>query len=164
MAYAVDIGREPLGSLHDIKGTAASVTKTLGSLGLSMPVTANTLSKNGDLDVLWIGPQRWLLRSLAGRDLNASLAEFAGDPSASVVDVTDAYTTFAIAGAEANEVMAQASPLDVHPSAFPANGASFTWGAAQPGCGASGSAVLGGRLEGSRCGDVSRAGARFYGV
>lgn len=126
MAYAVDIRRERTGALCDIRGAAATVAAMLGRLDLRMPVAANTGSGNGDLELFWVGPQRWLLRSAADPEWHTRVAGLAGDPRVSVVDVSDGYTMFAITGADAAEILAQASPLDVHPSAFPGNGASFT--------------------------------------
>ena len=119
MAYSVEIRREAVGILYDIRGAAESVARTVGALGLALPTAGNTFAQGGDLDVYWVGAQRWLLRSHGGRELVAELSALDRDPQVSVVDVTDAYAMFAITGAEANEIMAQATSLDVHWSVFP---------------------------------------------
>lgn len=126
MAYSVEIRREAVGILYDIRGAAESVARTVGALGLALPTAGNTFAQGGDLDVYWVGAQRWLLRSHGGRELVAELSALDRDPQVSVVDVTGAYAMFAITGAEANEIMAQATSLDVHWSVFPPIGATFT--------------------------------------
>jgi sarcosine oxidase subunit gamma len=126
MAYSVEIRPEPAGTLYDVRGAADIVGAPLRALRLELPARANTRSAAGELELLWVGAQRWLLRSRVGSALAAQLSALDREPDASVVEVTDAYAFFALVGTEAGEVVAQASPLDVHPSAFPANGATFT--------------------------------------
>jgi sarcosine oxidase, subunit gamma len=126
MGYTVDVARTAIGSLHDLRGPAAPVAGALAALGASLPAQPNTSAGAADVLCCWVGPQRWLLLCADGRHASAALAPLAASLATSALDVTDAYAMFAIRGPDAAAILAQASPLDVHPSIFPANGATFT--------------------------------------
>ena len=44
----------------------------------------------------------------------------------SIVLVSDTLTFFRISGPDADQIIKIASPLDIHPTVFPCNGASYT--------------------------------------
>ena len=128
MSYAVTIRRQDLSALVDMRGEAKEIAALLSGLDLALPDTPNTAAEAGGRTVYWLGPEHWLLRApIAEEDaLLAGLGKDPLPPEVSLVLVSDAYAFFEISGAEAVEVMAVASPLDLHPSVFPAKGSAFT--------------------------------------
>jgi sarcosine oxidase subunit gamma len=100
--------------------TAAETAKQI--LGVTLPSAPNTTSTSNDLQVLWMGPDEWLL--LAPDGAAAPLREQLGDAldghHATVVDVSAQRTVIELAGANARDVLAKGCSLDVHPRAFAA--------------------------------------------
>ena len=90
------------------------------AIGAALPTAANTADNSGDVTVLWLGPDDWLVTAPPGAegDLAARLAQAVDGRHAAVVDVTDNATTIRIAGPAARTVLAKGCPLDLHPRAF----------------------------------------------
>lgn len=89
-------------------------------LGVDLPLAPNTTASKGDLQVLWLGPTEWLVRTAPGAETALAQAftqDFANKP-AGVVDVSDYYTVFRLSGPRAREVMSKGCPLDTHSSVF----------------------------------------------
>ena len=86
---------------------------------LGLPVEPWRTAQSGTRQVVWSGPDRWIV--LAPRDdidpLLHDLNAAANDRSATIVDLTGAYTAFRIAGAAASDVLMQVCPLDLAPIA-----------------------------------------------
>jgi sarcosine oxidase subunit gamma len=100
------------------KGAAADAVGL--ALGAALPVEAGTTARAGDLTVLWLGPDEWLVVGEPGaqRRVEALLrAAVAGEP-ASVVDVSAQRTTIEVAGDRARDLLAHGCALDLHPSVF----------------------------------------------
>ncbi len=107
----------------------AGAAQAAAALGTPLPVEPNTVTGSGQLRVLWLGPDEWLVvgpdgsqEGLADRlreaverpgDAGASVA-----PVASVVDVSAERTVIEVAGPRAREVLAKGCSLDLHPRAF----------------------------------------------
>lgn len=125
MSYDTTIARLPQPALLDLKGPPRVLAGKLAALGLAMPAAPNSASAAEDLELYWIGPEHWLLRGPADAEPRL-LRALAPEETFSAVIVSDAYTLFAVTGADAGEIAAIASPLDRHPGAFPPNGVSFT--------------------------------------
>ena len=70
------------------------------------PVESNTATG----DVLWLGPDEWLV--LGGREEDYPDA-------AAAVDVSANRVCFELAGEDVEDVLAQGCSLDLHPSLFP---------------------------------------------
>jgi len=109
----------PFGLL-DARADAAALASIEATLGFALPQEPNTVSEHGPLLALWLGPDEWLLRTSDGAELALArkLREALSGRRGAVTVVTDAYATFEIGGAEACEILAQGTALDVHPSAF----------------------------------------------
>ena len=63
MAYDATFERVPLRTIFDLKGERATVAQWLGDLDLALPAAPNTSMQTGDAELMWIGPDHWLLRA-----------------------------------------------------------------------------------------------------
>ena len=90
----------------------------LGDLGF--PSAPNTTSPWDDADVLWLGPDEWLVVADAGREaeLLEALEAGLGPAHHSVVDVSANRTVFEMRGPDRLERLAIACPLDLHPRSW----------------------------------------------
>jgi sarcosine oxidase subunit gamma len=89
------------------------------ALGVSLPVTPNTVARAGERTVLWLGPDEWLVvePAEAEAETEPALREALGGEGA-VVDLSANRTVLILAGPDAREVLASCCPLDLHPSVF----------------------------------------------
>ncbi|MFE7766564.1 sarcosine oxidase subunit gamma [Streptomyces sp. NPDC057438] len=102
----------------DAKGAAADAVGL--ALGLPLPLEPDTVVRAGELTVLWLGPDEWLLVGPpgGGRELESRIREAAGEEHVSVTDVSAQRTTVLVAGAGARDLLAHGCSLDLHPRAF----------------------------------------------
>ncbi|KUL20988.1 sarcosine oxidase subunit gamma [Streptomyces regalis] len=102
----------------DVKGAAAEAVGL--ALDLQLPLQPNSVVRAGELTVLWLGPDEWLLVGPQGseRDLESRIREAAGDEHVSVTDVSAQRTTLLVTGPRAQDLLAHGCPLDLHPRAF----------------------------------------------
>lgn len=96
---------------------AAAVGK---ELGLALPTQPCTSARSGDLDVLWLGPDEWLVVGPPGaaERLTGQLRSAAGDSHAAVVDVSAQRTTLLLSGPRSRDLLARGCAIDLHPRAF----------------------------------------------
>lgn len=86
-----------------------------------LPTAPNTVAgKANGTQALWLGPDEWLLLSRAGSEkrLTEDLRKALAGIHSAVTDVTEGYTTIRMSGANARDVLAKGSSLDVHPNVF----------------------------------------------
>lgn len=128
MSYDVTIRRLGPAALLDLRGEPEAVASWLAYLGMTLPETPNTATRAGRRELYWLGPTHWILRAPIDSedDLLESLKKEDLPPDICQVLVTDAFAWFEISGPDAAQILAIASPLDLHPSTFPPNGATFT--------------------------------------
>ena len=128
MSYHVDIALCPREALFDIRGAREAAADCAEAVGLALPERPNSLTRRDGAAVLWLGPERWLLRAPLVREaeLAARFADVVETRVANATLVSDMYTRIAVAGAEARDVLAQGCPLDTHPSVFAAGAATCT--------------------------------------
>lgn len=87
---------------------------------LGFPTEPNTARTSGDRDVLWLGPDEWLIVGAPGgagaiRDeLEASLAGL----HSSVVDVSANRAVIELAGPSRHDLLSSACPIDLHPRSW----------------------------------------------
>jgi sarcosine oxidase subunit gamma len=126
MGYDADVERCAPLCIIDIRGAAETVAELLATMRLAPPNGANVWAGSDETSVARVGPRRWMI--IAPMDDETELVGNLSDSGldASVVPVSDAFAAFSISGPQAADVIAQASPLDIHPERFPENGASFT--------------------------------------
>ena len=90
------------------------------TLGAPLPTRSNTAVRSGDVTVLWLGPDEWLVVAPPGapEELEKSLRLALGTEAGAVVDLSAHRTTVELAGERAREVLAKGCSLDLHPSVF----------------------------------------------
>lgn len=97
---------------------AASIGKALCAPLPTVPCTASRL---GDADVLWLGPDEWLLLAEPGQQhaLAATLRDAIGEEDGYVTDVSAQRTAVALTGPKVREVLARGCSIDLHPKTTP---------------------------------------------
>jgi sarcosine oxidase subunit gamma len=102
----------------DPKGPAAEAAGL--ALGAPLPLEPCTAVRSGDLAVLWLGPDQWLVVGPPGtqEDLEARLRKAAGEAHTSVTDVSAQRTTLLVSGPRARDLLAHGCSLDLHPRVF----------------------------------------------
>jgi sarcosine oxidase subunit gamma len=107
--------------LVNLRGDArdpAFVDAVAQATGARLPAQPNTVARGEEYDVLWLGPDEWLVRSLQPRPalLETRLAGLLAGQFASAVDVGSGFTVLEARGSRVREVLARGCPLDLHPS------------------------------------------------
>jgi sarcosine oxidase subunit gamma len=97
---------------------ATAVGKALGG---DLPTEPCTAVRIGDLDVLWLGPDEWLLLAGPGRqrELEDLLRAAIGDEHGAVVDVSAQRDALSLSGPAAREVLARGCAIDLDPRSAP---------------------------------------------
>ncbi len=94
----------------------------LGAVGMSLPLVPLTAATAGDVALLWLGPDEWMLvtppeqAAAAFADAGRALA----DKHHQLVAVGDYYTVIEVSGPSARETLMKLTTLDLHPRAFKA--------------------------------------------
>ncbi|MCW2880792.1 MAG: sarcosine oxidase, gamma subunit [Sphaerisporangium sp.] len=79
------------------------------SFPVRLPVSPGTWLSSGETDVLWLGPDEWLV--IGDVDLPRS-------EDVAVTDVSAQRTTLLVAGPGARDLLAHGCAIDLHPSVF----------------------------------------------
>jgi sarcosine oxidase, subunit gamma len=90
---------------------------TAARLGFPEP---NTVASGPDRDILWLGPDEWLVVGLAGTAdaLVAELETTLDGVHHSVVDVSANRTVIELGGPSRHELLSGACPIDLHPRSW----------------------------------------------
>ncbi|HVM79434.1 MAG TPA: sarcosine oxidase subunit gamma family protein [Stellaceae bacterium] len=115
--------REPphplLLNLRGDAGDAAFTRAVAGVLGTAPPTEPNTVAASGEMSLLWLGPDEWLIAAPASAsDLNHRLETALQGLHHSLCDVSQGRVVFDLAGPEARAVLETATSLDLHPRVF----------------------------------------------
>ena len=104
--------------------SVAAVGKALGGELPAEPCTASRsgVPRIGDVEVLWLGPDEWLVLAEPGRqrELQDLLRTAIGDSRGAVVDVSAQRTALSLSGPSAREVLARGCAIDLDPRVAPA--------------------------------------------
>lgn len=109
---AVDLRVDPTGPGADAVGRA---------LGAALPVEPNTWTHTADGQIIWLGPDEWLITSadLHPDEFEDELAWVASAYDGAAVDVSAQRTSLRLRGPLARELLSFGCSLDLRPSAFP---------------------------------------------
>jgi sarcosine oxidase subunit gamma len=126
----LDVRADPDGEAAD------SLAEVLGG---RLPTQPNTWLRAGEIDVLWLGPDEWLVLADPGQPvqvgqpgqpgqpgqqgqhgLEAALVEAIGGRGGAVADVSAQRTAITLAGPGAARVLASGCAIDLHPRRAPA--------------------------------------------
>ncbi|MBP2703059.1 sarcosine oxidase subunit gamma [Microbispora sp. RL4-1S] len=89
------------------------------ALGVPLPAEPGTWAR-GDADVLWLGPDEWLVVGPPGgaAELESRLRKAAGEARVGVTDVSAQRTTVLVGGSRSRDLLAHGCALDLHPRMF----------------------------------------------
>ncbi|ACC72486.1 sarcosine oxidase subunit gamma [Paraburkholderia phymatum] len=96
---------------------AAFVNAVASVTGCEPPAKPNTVARGNGYDVLWLGPDEWLVRSQQAQAPVAEekLVEALQGQFASAVDIGSGWTVLEVSGEKVRDVIARGCPLDLHP-------------------------------------------------
>jgi len=88
--------------------------------GFHPRIIPNTAVRTDAFDLLWLGPDEWLVVAKAGAEaaMAARLAAAVTPQGGTVTDVTESRTTIVVSGPRARDVLAKGCPLDLHHRKF----------------------------------------------
>ena len=95
-------------------GFTTVVREVVGDL----PTGANTVLRNGQRSILWLGPDEWLIVGEEGSEVGAELTKAFSDRHVSVLGVSANRVIIELSGPGAREVLARGCSLDLHPREF----------------------------------------------
>jgi sarcosine oxidase, subunit gamma len=112
-------------TLINIRGTAsdpAFVAAVKSATGVDLPMWANSVTTNGDRQILWLGPNEWWVTARDGEAdaLLSALRHAFGGQHATACDVSESRAIIALKGPKARDVLARGVSLDLHPRVFKA--------------------------------------------
>lgn len=100
-------------------GAAEFKSAVTSVLGAAPPAEPNAVATSGEIGVLWLGPDEWLVTAPAERsDLAERLGVALAGQHCSVIDVSQGRVVLELEGDEAGAVLAQGSSLDLRPRSF----------------------------------------------
>ncbi len=113
-----------LQDMLNIRGNAADaafVQAIASATGLTLPLKSNTASLRSQRQLLWLGPNEWLLKVQGGEGeaIEAALRTDLQGQHFSVVQVGSGNTTFSMQGAASADLLSRGCPLDLHARSFP---------------------------------------------
>lgn len=89
-------------------------------LGCALPTTPNAVTSGNGVDVLWLGPDEWLIVGPedTNKQLEQVLSRALDGMHAAVVDVSANRTVIELRGSKAREILGKACGLDLHRHSF----------------------------------------------
>jgi sarcosine oxidase subunit gamma len=130
---SVTLAEMALCDMLNIRGNTADegfVQAVQQATGLALPLVANTASLGVAGQLLWLGPDEWVLKLPPSgahyqhpgpaEAMEATLRIALIGQHVSLVPVGHGFTTLAVQGAGAADLLARGCPLDFHPRAFAA--------------------------------------------
>ena len=117
LAASEDATLQQLGLRVDPATPGARAVEAL--LGAPLPTTASTCSSAGAVDVVWLGPDEWLVLAPAAQPVPlVALADAVLASGGTVVDVSAQRTTLRLTGACVPDLLRGGCAVDLHPSVF----------------------------------------------
>lgn len=108
-------------NLRGDAGDTRFVQAVQTACGMVLPTRPNTASIDPQRQLLWLGPDEWLLklRDRQGDAVAAALQQALAGVHSAVVEVGHGNTTLLLQGPGSIDLLARGCPLDLHPRAFP---------------------------------------------
>ncbi len=113
IAFCAHTGR----TLIDLRGDprhAEFLASAQSALGCALPVKPNTAVSGPDCNVLWMGPDAWLL--VSGRA--GKIHELLPIERGFLTDVSHGRAVFRVGGPRARDLLAKGCSIDLHPRVF----------------------------------------------
>lgn len=128
MTYDASISQLNLMALFDLQGARDSLEQWCGPALPDFPDSPLTYASREKQRLMWLGQEHWILSAPLEEEesLTEQLKPSIAPDDISIVRISDTISFFAITGQEADEVMAVATPMDVHPDAFAEHGSAYT--------------------------------------
>jgi len=130
---SVTLGEVAFVDMLNIRGNAADphfVEAVQSVTGLALPLQANTATLGAAGQLLWLGPDEWVLKLPPGganyhsdgplEAIESALRTALAGQHVSLVPVGHGFTTLTVQGAGACDLLSRGCPLDFHPRAFAA--------------------------------------------
>ena len=130
---SVTLGDLAFTDMLNIRGNAADagfVSAVQNATGLPLPLIANTASLGATGQLLWLGPDEWVLKlppsgphyqhPSPAEAMETTLRSALVGQHVSLVPVGHGFTTLTVQGAAAADLLSRGCPLDFHPRAFAA--------------------------------------------
>ena len=124
-AAGVVLCERPFRGQLSLRGGSANdkfVEGIQGVLGVGVPLDPNTAVVAGNITVLWLGPDEWLVVTPDGQE--AEIVERINDALTgqhfAVCDVSDSRAIIGLTGVHARDVLMKGCSLDLHPRVFEA--------------------------------------------
>jgi sarcosine oxidase subunit gamma len=119
----VSMDEAPLMDMLNLRGNPADAvfgSAVHTATGLALPLAANTATMGADRQLLWLGPDEWLLQCPIGQGaaLETALRQALAGQHFAVVNVGHGNTVLRIQGPGAADLLARGCPLDFHASVF----------------------------------------------
>jgi sarcosine oxidase, subunit gamma len=104
-----------------LDATSPAANAVAAVLGGPLPTVPCTASRFGEFEVLWLGPDEWLVLAPPGREtsLAAGLREAVGSRDGAVTDVSAERVALELTGAYVRELLARGCSIDLHPKVTP---------------------------------------------
>lgn len=125
MAYDLHVLRPEPPALLDLRADATAATLFAGELGVALPARTPGAATHGDITLLHIGPDHWLLCAPMHQEITlaARLDRTIATRHAMVTVVSDAWRLLRLRGNGIREVLAQGVAIDLEDHAFPCGSA-----------------------------------------
>ncbi|MER5387491.1 sarcosine oxidase subunit gamma family protein [Saccharopolyspora sp. NPDC002686] len=139
LTWAIDglvVKPEELVSAVDLRidATGPGAAAVEHALGSALPVEPNTWTSTPEGQIVWLGPDEWLVTSTVSRphELEDSLIKVVSAHDGAAVDVSAQRTSIRLSGGLARELLSFGCSIDLRPAAFP-KGSSAQTGIGQTG-------------------------------
>ena len=128
MTYDVEFTQLAMMTLYDLKGRSEDIAAWCGDAIPPFPTAPLSLTRHAQSELLWLAPNHWILRAPLEKEnvLDEALKPNDAPANISIVRTSDSLVFFALHGVDLAEVMAVASPLDIHPSKLAEGSAAFS--------------------------------------
>ncbi|MCO1655458.1 sarcosine oxidase subunit gamma [Pseudonocardia humida] len=116
----LEIVAEPDVALADLRVPEGAVASATGVVGVALPLEPNTWVARPGGQVVWLGPDEWLVSDADERPeaLEAALRAAVAPHDGAAVDVSAQRTAVRLRGRHARALLATGCALDLHPSVF----------------------------------------------